>query len=364
MAKHKKVCSALGEAVKPVLFPRLWALAVVLLLALFLSACVGGSTDAAPELLVPVSAQLRLDTAIASYGPVAEVSRRTGIVRITSEPVNFGAVSAFFDAFYVRPGDEVVYGQLLARLDMTNLEEQITRQEEHIEQLRRDFAFENSLAAIDIEIQALTGSAASARLELELARERQALNLRHLEADLEALKARYTQSQLFAPFDGTVTHVSHHGFGAWVAPFETVIYIAPVGAQVFVEYVGGSPFGHGMTVRTQAHINGNVYDATRIGVTREQSFRYERFPMRFILDTDVQPPIGARASLHIYTAWVEDALRVPRNSLFFNPDMGFYAYRVENGQRELVLLTVGIRTETYAEIISGLEEGDEVYVRS
>jgi len=302
-----------------------------------------------------------MDTAVVSYGPVAEVEQRTGIVRKESTPVSFGAIAALFDSFYVQHGEEVAYGQLLARLDMTHLAKEIENLEERIAQMRIDFNFQNDLSAINMEIQG--HSASYIRLEQELARELQALTLRHLEGDLENLKTRYAQSELYAPFDGIIVYISDYIYGDWVTPFSNMLHIAPKDATVFVDYTGQS-IHTTSTTRIRAHIDGKVYNVYRIPITSEQIIRYDSPPVRFAFETDTPPPLGAFVSLHVYSRWVDDVLRLPRNVLFNNPDIGTYVYRVVNGQREMVLVSVGMRTATYIEILGGLYEGDVVYVRS
>ena len=68
-------------------------------------------------------------------------------------------------------------------------------------------------------------------------------------------------------------------------------------------------------------------------------------------------------TLHVYTNVMEDVLRLPGNALFHHPDRGYYVYKIENNQHIQTPLTVGTRTETYAAVLNGLNEGDEVYVR-
>jgi len=305
-----------------------------------------------------------MDTAIATRGPIGDVERHTGIVRTESIPLNFGAVTASFYSFYVRPGDEVSYGQLLARLDMTHLEEQISQLEALTERMRGWYDFDNDLAALNLDIQASIGMDVSqGRLELTFGRERQALSLSHTEADLQALKARLYGAELRAPFDGTISLLSDFSKGSWVTSFEPVLYIVPDDAMVFVEYLGMTTISI-RAARIHAHINGAVYDTTRLPVTIEQMLRYGRNPVRFSLDTDEMPPVGSLVSLYVYNHWAKDVLRLPRNVLFSSGDVGFYVYRIVNGQREMAVITVGMRTESYIEVLSGIEEGDEIYVRS
>ena len=343
-------------------------LALLLAMVFILASCGRDSGEpSAPELVVPVITQVRRDTAIVTRGRVADVEHRVGIVRVVSKPLNFGPVAAFLGALYVMPGDTVAYGQVLARLDMEQLARQVAQQEERIAQLRREFDFDNEIRRIDLQIERLTTAASPSSLELELAIERQTLQLRHEEADLQALQARYAQSELRAPFAGTIVHVVRRLPGSWVGSFDPVIYIAPEeDASIFVECMGGMPFSHGTPEEIYAHINGEVYSAARLRLTAEQTRGYVAAPIRFALDytAETRPPVGAFVSLHIYSRVEEDVLRLPRNTLFFNPDMGSYVYRIAEGHLEMVLVSIGRRTETYVQILGGIGEGDEVYVRS
>ena len=335
---------------------------IFIILFFVLVSCVNGEELDAPELLTPISAQIRFNTAIVTRGLVADIEQRVGIVRVESTGLNFGPVSDFFETFHVRPGERVVEGQLLASLDMRHVRAQILDREERIERLRSDFAFENNIARIDI---ALAYDPTHLQRELNFALERQNLRLRHEEEDLRILRERYAMSFLYAPFDGVVSYLPARVSGTWVPAFVNVIYITSDDARVFVQYTGPTLFFHGLGSRVIIYIEGEAYDAVRLGLTREQISRYHTpLPLRFLLASDTQPPAGAFAAIHIYTNRAEDVLRLPHNALFFSPDIGFYVHRMIDGQREMTAVQTGVHTETYVEIISGLEEGDEVYARS
>ena len=341
---------------------------LIFLLILGFSSCVSGYRHA-PELVVPVIAQVRFDTAVVERGDVSEMEFRMGIVRIESVPLNFGATSASFLSFYVSHGDVVEYGQLLAVLNMEPLRRQIEQHEERIEQLRRNFAFENELRRIDIDLYTIRGdlqAASLGRLELQLAIERQELQLRHEDTDLALLRARFNESLLPAPFNGTIAYIPRRLPGSWVAPFDPVIYIIPEAARIFVEYTGNTHIRQIVSSRIYAHINGEEFLASRKRLTREQTLRYATPPARFLLEsqTGAVPDVGALASLITHIRSAEDVLRLPRNTIFYSPDIGHYVHVVTNGQLELTPITIGITTETYVEIRYGLAEGVEVYVRS
>jgi len=366
--------------------------AFVLLFATVLafSACTGYRTasNLPPELLAPVSATIRTDTATITRGTVAEVRQYTGIVRASSESIGFGSVAARFGVFYVQPGDMVSQGQLLARLDFEQIQIRIARQEEHITATRRQQTLANNIRAIELDIQYLENArlmqqaiknydkeaiaaAESGRLDIYRARmesefllEQQALALRHEESYLDSLKEQYERSKLHAPFDGMVTYIADLLPGSWVASFTAIMHIVADDAPIFVEYIGESyPNLHGVA-RIHAHIGGQIYNAARLNLTREQILRYGGSPLRFTLETAEPPPVGSFVSMYVYTHFEEDVLRIPRNALHHDPDMGFYVYRVDGLYLTQEYLTIGPRTETYVAVLSGLVEGDVVSVRS
>jgi len=362
-------------------------LGFVMLLAL--SACAGDTVASnPPELLVPISA--RVDTAVVTRGPVASVSRHVGITRTRSESLSFGSVANRFGSFYVHIGDYVTEGQLLARLDTESIENDIAEQVANIARMRQENALyvQGRILEIDrlaYEYATMTRTAAEnldenamatahtrrfdimrAELSLELAQERQALSLSHAEERLTELRAALTMTELRTPYNGVVTYLPNIETRQWVRSFAPVVYIA-TDNHVFVEYMGSALQHPGRAVRIIGHINGEIYNlAHRPLTTAEQLYYQSRastMPIRFEAYDSPLPPLGAYVSIDVYTQWVPDALRIPSNALFHVPGQGFHAYRMENGQLNLAVLEVGARTETFAEIISGLYEGDEVFVR-
>ncbi|MCL2527293.1 MAG: hypothetical protein FWE42_02650 [Defluviitaleaceae bacterium] len=357
----------------------------ILIFILFLTACGASQAPPPPGLITPAIAAIHTDTAVVSRGPVASVSRHTGAVRTSSDPIGFGDLSASFGRFYIQLGDTVSQGQLLASLDFEHIQERINQQEEDIAALRNQHSLENRIRTLDINIMtaennrlmhnaieshdynSITAAERGrwdidrARMEHDFLQEQQALTLRHMESALAALEEQFNRSQLRAPVDGVVIYMADLSYGSWVAPFTTIMRIVHEDSSVFVEYIGGTSFTLHRAARVQAHINGQVYDATRIYLTREQAQRQP--PLRFTLDTNNHPSVGSFASLYIYTQREDNVLRIPRNALHYDPDMGFYVHRIDESQLTQVFITIGPRTETYVAVLSGLEEGDVVSVR-
>jgi multidrug efflux pump subunit AcrA (membrane-fusion protein) len=367
---------------------KLFILPVLAILFFFTSCTTENTLPPPPALLTPVSA--RMDTAVVTRGPVAALSKHTGITRVKSESLSFGSVANRFGNFYVHIGDYVSEGQLLAELDTSSIERGITEQTELIARMREENAFYIQrlildMAVLTYEYAAIMREAAenydgeameAARLRsfeimrielsLELAQERQALALRHAEERLAELRANLSMAEIRAPFDGVITYLSNFESGQWVSSFSPVVFISN-NKNVFVEYMGSTLQHPSRAVRIKGHINGEVYDLEHRPLTAVEQLYYQsrlgRIPIHFKVPDDVPLPLGAYVSIDMYSQWLPDTLRIPSNSLFHAVGQGFYAYKLDDGQLTLVMLEVGPRTDTFTAIISGLEEGDEVFVR-
>jgi HlyD family secretion protein len=75
-------------------------------------------------------------------------------------------------------------------------------------------------------------------------------------------------------------------------------------------------------------------------------------------------PIGLSATVEVIKDSVPDALMVPVEALYALDDKGSYGVLLDDGTDEgtMTPVTLGITNGTFIEILSGLEEGDVVYV--
>ena len=315
------------------------------------------------ELIVPVSA--RMDTAIVDKGEVKTVVQHLGITRVRSAALSFGNISHRFGAFYVIEGDVVEEGQLLARLDTDNLIRQISNQENLIERLIREHYFYNKSRELEIELLSLDGADRRwAVLAQEQARDRQSLTLRHARERLEQLQRDVELHELRAPFDGAVTYISDRQHGQWINALEPIIFVST--QDVFIEYMGNENLPLRRSVRIQGHVDGRVYDLEGFSISWDERAFYTvqgiNVPIRFSADSSDLTP-GSHVFIMIYTVWHENALRLPINALFLDPDMNHYVYIIIDGLMEPARVRVGDITETFAVILDGLYEGNEVFVR-
>jgi len=206
------------------------------------------------------------------------------------------------------------------------------------------------------------------QLDLEHIQERQALIMRDLEAGVEYLNEQLADAEILAPFDGLIVWLADIDFRGFIYPFQTIISITD-GEDVFVEYASSERLTFHPYVEpvVTALVGESVVDLSLRALSTEESSRYlinqMTPPVRFEITTPHHNLVpGASVVIRHYVNVAEDVLKVPANSvhsLLRDP----YVYVNHNGNREMREIEVGIRNGAFVEILYGLEEGDEVFVR-
>ena len=351
--------------------------------------CAGGAqASVAPALITPTSVQE--DTARVTRGNVERVEMYKGIVRTSSVKLYYENTNLRFGEYHVMTGDRVVEGQLLAKLETKYIEEQIENHEKHIARLIEQYDYENEIAEIDlaimrVELSDILELAASfdeyamdlaeikkldierRRMHLEQSIERQELSLYYERQYLNEMLLNIEDAELRAPFDGVVTFMTQKSPGDWMEPFAGLIYLSD-GSDAFVEYasMGSINVFRGSIVR--GTVGDSVYEMERIYPTTQEFVYYSTMrltpPTRFaVKNPDENFTPGAYVAVYVYSAIVEDVLRVPSNSVYVDSDIGAYVYIMENGTKTMRQIEQGLRAEAFIEVRAGLEEGDVIFVR-
>jgi multidrug efflux pump subunit AcrA (membrane-fusion protein) len=358
---------------------------ILLSLILFLVGCSSSMGQMSPpELNAPASQ--RVDLATVTRGTLEQIRLYYGIVRVSSDQLHFGVTPLRFDEFHVMVGDEVVQGQLLARLNVEHIEDQIEDLLEVISQTGEAHQFENNIAGIEISIlEAERGELIAQEeedvliasktldinqrhLELAHAREWQALTMRDLNNRLEELNEQLIEGELLAPYDGTITWLANMTFGDGLYPFQTIVCITNH-QDVFIEYAATGHLAFSLVgeLTVSAMIGDRAYPLKARVLCEDEVSRYilnEMVPpSRFdVIDQNVRLTPGVPVIIRHYNNIALNTLMVPVNtvySLFNYP----YVYVNNNGSRELRYIETGIRNRAFIEVLSGLEEGEEVFVQ-
>jgi multidrug efflux pump subunit AcrA (membrane-fusion protein) len=374
---------------------------LLLSIVIFISACGErapvGHTEG-PPLIVPVMG--RALPAVVDRGPVTSERLLPAVVRVDSVPLFFAMDGLTFDAFHVLPGETVYEGQLLATLYTERRREQIADREAALNRLDRANALSAEIWTIDYQLMQIrynerlhtaaenfdeAAMADAQRLYLDMDRARlereQQLEWQRIErADalnrLNELRETIKDTELRAPFDGEITYINVISHGAPIHTSQAILYIMPVGALPFVEYLGTTfhtslmPLPNSLRIsqirRFKGEIKGQIVDLTHIPITREEaaynSLHELQSRVRFTLPEGSDFPVGSHVRLFAYLTYVADTLRVPANAVF-SDGAAPYVYRWEEDVWFPVFPTFGVRTSVYHEILDGLSEGDVIRVR-
>lgn len=198
-------------------------------------------------------------------------------------------------------------------------------------------------------------------------------------ADIRAALARpargiQTGIELRSPVDGTVLRV-HRQSGGAVGPGEPLLEIGdPTALEVVVDLLSADavrvPLGAHARITGwggDGELLGRVRTVVPAGFTRISALGIEEQRVNVILDP-VGDPVewarlgdGFRVEARIILDRVEDVVRVPTGALFRTGE-SWAAFRAEDGRAVEVMVEIGRRSSTEAEVLSGLVEGDEVIV--
>ncbi|MCH8875670.1 MAG: efflux RND transporter periplasmic adaptor subunit [Chloroflexi bacterium] len=184
-------------------------------------------------------------------------------------------------------------------------------------------------------------------------------------ASLRAAQAVVDQAQLISPIDGTVMSVKH-GIGDSIVPGEVEIVVADLTVLHIVTNVdeldvADTAMGQLVEITLDALPNlvleGSVAGidlAPKVGTTNTQ------YPVRVELEAqDILARVGMTAALSILVADKQEAVLVPNWALGFDPEKGeIFVFVVDGENRERRTLVLGLRNDTYSEVLSGLEPGE------
>jgi macrolide-specific efflux system membrane fusion protein len=332
---------------------------------------------------VTVSASMRTTRAGDDFGSaqvvrvvrrnIGSVVKATGVIkpRVGAEVRVGSRISGVVKRLYVRIGDAVAKGQLLAQLDGRDL---VARRDEAAAALQQA---EVTLSYAKLDLQrkrALSTAGSMAPSDLELAERAYAIGAQLVSGARASLAYANTQveyARIVAPITGVVASVSTQegetvaaSFAAptfltlldpsrlevWAYVDETDIGRIRIGqnAQFTVDTYGDHPFGGQVTaVYPKAEIRDNVVNYVSV-VTftppRDRTLRPE-------MTTAVRIDLDMRAGV----------LVVPIRAVRREGARTFVLLR-HGGTVERRQVTTGIRDDSYVEIVSGLREGDEVLV--
>lgn len=335
----------------------------------------------APELLEPVD--VKMDMAVAQIDDIYQVSIYSGEVVPYTEELHF-TVDGYLESINVIMGDMVKEGDVLAVLNEEQNIEQIENLEKEIDDLERMGEFSDRQANADIEAAKVELEKMHAfgefgypgwekeleiqKLELALAeaQELRGLELQKRQEALGKLQEKVGKNEITAPYSGRIVYIDDVRKGDAVQGYTPVIYIADDSRlSLSTEYISESAINGAARVCArildrEVEISYIPYD---INEMIKAALAGEEMRAQFSIDTEeAWLSAGQFAVVMVYQTYREDVLTIPVNALY-RDGSGQYVYKWTDGARVRCDVKTDLVTDTKAQIIEGLEEGDTVYVQ-
>lgn len=340
-----------------------------------------------PELLEPVGVDV--DTAVVKKMNLSSVNSYQGEV-VPDMVGAYFANSGQAGAVKVEIGDKVKKGQLLATLSgsetsVKELQDELASQLDENAELNE--TAKNKISQLGIEYKKIEKNRKKAKskkdknmlskqmiakqeeiktenLRLKLQKQSQNLHIKELKSDINSARDQSKLNKLYAPVNGEVI-TKNLAPGDFVTGGVAVITIADMDkTKIRTEYIGASVLQKASSY--QATINGKKYEVTaeEQEVSQMDIEMGENMPTSTYFDykKDSNVSVGDSVTLELYNNATEDALVIPGNALFKGKGEK-YVYRMDGDVKKKVNVTIGTMTDAYVQIVTGLKEGDVVYVQ-
>lgn len=304
--------------------------------------------------------------AMADYADVALVQKLSCIYsQVEEESLSFEIENREFTHLYVADGDKVKAGQLVAKLNVDDLELKMMDNDEKIEQ--NLLLIEETQKMIDYYDSVLKGSLSLKRKEeIELSRVACVEDISTYESEIEkctdsnaTLKDTIEKSILYAGMDGTVSNINRDLIGTKPSKKAVIMKIINTDHCSFVarEEEAFDYLHEGDAVKIDIS-DTKQYEATVYKVDEENE--------RVVIDLD-EPDyslkMSTRGIINIELDRHNNVLTLPVGAVHFADDLVYVYMLNDNGVRELVEIEVGLVGTDYVEILSGINPYDSVILR-
>ncbi|MBQ9765879.1 MAG: biotin/lipoyl-binding protein [Lachnospiraceae bacterium] len=276
-----------------------------------------------------------------------------------------------FKHLYVKRGDPVLAGDLLAELDTDELKEKIYALEQRIAENELTLAHESKLKELEINtintryknnfISTSTRNSELQRIEEEYSAVDELTTILYYDKlEYEALCTQLENSRIYSPVDGLVTYIAPEldepMYGSIAG--DMVLGVSEYSVCTFrANSRYRSSFKEGELVTLTLHSDGiTTYDATVRYEPSDSNIMYLD-PVNDITDLEY----GSRAVLTLLVENRQDVLAVKSSAIRQGSDFHYVYYLNDSGYRDIKIVEIGAQSDDgYTEIISGLEFGETI----
>lgn len=344
---------------------KMMALATNLFFLLTFQACTSSNSSHLVAPAVPVYEEPAYETARCQQMTICD----TRTIRFTyqaaqTEALSYSENDIHYSAFFVSPGTTVQEGDLLCELDLENYPDLLSASETTLADLQENRSLIDEHLALSLKRQHIENTNLT---YLERQNALDSITLRYsqekaeLEDQIHILKERIVQyqeliqnRQLYAPFDGTITYVYHPDSTELSQTGKKIITLVNTSQMLFTAKTDYSAYFQPDADYTIS-INGKEKIATVISSDPETGIVALALKIPdYTLEPDIQGVI------ELLLEEKDLVLGVPKRAISTINGISVVYIRGKDGFRTFQEVKTGIENLSYIEIISGLNEGDEV----
>lgn len=320
---------------------------------------------------------------------ISQINEGGVFVPVSEIPLNFGNNSGRLAELNVKMGDRVTKGQVLAKLDVGDLEHSLEekkinlkKQELNYDKIMIDYnellasikeAKDQLAKAKDQGSKENTEKYSQQLEELEKDREKKdidieifKLGLSQQETDLERTKERLEKAQLISPIDGIIGFEQGFSMGDWVDT-HTTVYTVVDPSDLYLRLNSASVTGLHLGMKADVIVGDQVYSGEVVMTpsSSNEETRDQRLRNAIILSVEGLPNTvmpGDRASIRVVLEERNNVVVLPRAGLRTYGSRNYVLVRDGDTNREIDI-EIGMETPTYIEVISGIDEGDTIILR-
>jgi len=284
--------------------------------------------------------------------------RVTAVARF-SEELAFSIGGVTISDIYVVMGDVVQAGDVLAKLESSQLERDIANTKDGLADLARRRRNTNALRALDEQAAAIRGTLAEVRRQYDATIADMNAEEEMLTITLQDLERRYALHVLTASIDGVITTVRGRQIGDNAVKDDKMFEITDRSSTMF-SVTGTSAAYLAIGEKVEIEVGEVAYAATvRSAEELELPSPKEETAYLTLDDAGVIIREMTTGTVKKLMSEKKDVLFVPTSAIR-TIDSGSFVYMIEDGVRVTREVEIGLRTTSETEIISGLSEGEEI----
>jgi macrolide-specific efflux system membrane fusion protein len=250
-------------------------------------------------------------------------------------------------AIYVKEGDIVKKGDLIAELDSDSLANQIKQQEILLR-----------MAQLDYDSAVESGAN-------KYITEKAALNVELVKLKLDDLKVEFDKSKIISPVAGQVVYRNPIGEGQQINVYSTVARIADP-SQLQLEYSDSKINDFQLGMKVQVNVGSDEYEGevimTPANMPKDANENIKKAVRIKVFNLAEDVRLGNAANIFLVLEKKEDVI-VLSKSLINNFSGRRYVRVLRDGIPEEQDVELGIQTDIQVEVVEGLKEGDLVIIR-